>query len=163
MRRLACFLLLTIIPTLTGSARADELGTPRSSAEMAPRADAVKPAISLPHPVTLYIRDWEHLADVTRPDALVFNQADSLASRYTASRQIATSGLLVGGTAAAAGTISRLTTDHWTGLTKWSVTGGLSLVIVSLVTAWLVAPDRADLVSVVNDWNQVHPDRPLAP
>jgi hypothetical protein len=71
--------------------------------------------------------------------------------------------VLVGGSAAVVGTISRLTTDHWTGFTKVSVTGGVSLLIVTLLTAWLVAPDHSDLVSVVNDWNQVHPDRPLAP
>ncbi len=162
MRKFPC-LLLIVIPALTSYARADEPGAPPPTGANQPNADAAKTLAPPPRQVTLYIEDWAHLAKVTRPDALLFDRADSLASRDTARGQIATSGLLVGGSAAVAGTIARLGTDHWTSLSKWGVAGGLSVVVVSLVTAWLVAPDRSDLVSVVNEWNQRHPDHPLAP
>lgn len=163
MLRFSRCLLFAIIPTLTASARADEPAPPPSNAAAAPHADVVNPPVLHAHPVILYIQDWGHLADVTRSDAQVFAWADSLATRDRASSQITTSGLLVGGSAATVGTLSRLATDRWTNLTKWSVAGGLGLVIVTAAISWLVAPDHSDLAAVVNEWNQRHPDRPLAP
>lgn len=113
--------------------------------------------------MVLYIQDWGHLAEVTRADEEIFDRADSLSNRDSASRQITTVGWLLGGSVAASATISRLSTDHWTSFTKGGVAGGLGLLAVSYAISWFVAPDHGDLASVVNEWNHRHPDRPLAP
>jgi len=172
MRKLTCLVVLLVSPLLTGSARADEPGAPPSSAPSPPPVEAAKPAkpaeaartaVSPHHPVVLYIQDWEHLADVTRSDAEVFDRADSLSMRGSASRQITTAGWLLGGSIAASAAIARLSTDHWTSFTKDGLAGGLGLLAVSYAISWFVAPDHGDLAAVVNEWNQRHPDRPLAP
>lgn len=162
-------LALALIPSLAGSARADEPGAAAPRAASPPPVESAKlpqparTAVSPPHPVVLYIQDWEHLAELTRPDSEIFDRADSLSLRDSASRQIITVGWLLGGSVAASATIARLSTDHWTSFTKGGLAGGLSLLAVSYVISWFVAPNHGDLASVVNGWNQRHPDRPLAP
>ena len=163
MRKLSYFLILAIVSSLAASARADEPAAPPPNAVAPPHVEAVKPAVLPAHPVVLYIQDWSHLAEVTRTDAQVFARADYLAMRSEASRQVTIVGWLLGGSVALAGTISRLSTDHWTDFTKWSVGGGLGLVALTSAISWLVEPNHSDLAAVVNDWNQRHPDRPLAP
>jgi len=163
MRKLTGFLLLVVVPALTSSARADGPAAPPPTAGAPPPAAAAKPSVVSPHPVVLYIQDWEHLADVTRSDDKIFARADSLVSQHLRSSQTATSGLLVGGSVTVAAAISRLTSDHWTDFTKWGLAGGLSLIAVSMVISWAIDPDHSDLASVVNQWNERHPERPLAP
>ena len=169
MRKLTCLVLLLVIPLFTSSARADEPSAPPPSAASPPPVAAAKPveiarpAVSPPHPVVLYIQDWEHLAEVTRSDPQLFERADYLSDRARASRQFTTVGWLLGGSVAAVATISRLSTDHWTNFTKGGVASGLGALAVTYAISWFVAPDHSDLAAVVNEWNQRHPDRPLAP
>ena len=72
-------------------------------------------------------------------------------------------GLFLGGGAAALGTLDRLTTDGWTTASKWSVTAGVGVAVVSVLSYWAFAPDRDDLLTVINHWNIRHPDMLLAP
>jgi len=111
----------------------------------------------------VYIKEWWRLAAITQSDPLVFPQADFWATRENHVRGILYCGLLLGGGLAAAATYARLATDHWTDMTKWSVVGGASVAALSLITAWVFSPDRDDLLTVINQWNLRHPDRPLAP
>jgi len=163
MRNLGCLLLLIVIPITIRPARADEPAAPPPRAEAPPPATPAKPSVSPPHPVVLYIQDWAHLAEVTRSDEQIFSRADDLTDRESGSRQIAVVGFLLGGSLATVATVSRLSTDHWTDFTKWGLAAGVSGAAVGWAIAWLVAPSHSDLVSVVNEWNQRHPDRPLAP
>jgi hypothetical protein len=169
MRKLTCLVILLAVPLFTKPARADEPGAPPPGAPSPPpappakAAEPVKTAVSPPHPVILYIQDWGHLAEVTHSDDKLFDRADSLVNRAEASRQITTVGWLLGGSVATAATLSRLSTDHWTNFTKYGVAGGVSFLAVSMAISWFVAPDHSDLVSVINEWNQRHPERPLAP
>ena len=163
MRKLGCLLLLLVIPITPRSARADEPAAPPPRVEAPLPTTPAKPSVSPPHPVILYIQDWGHLAEVTRSDEQIFSRVADLTDRESASRQIAVVAFLVGGSVATVATVSRLSTDHWTDSTKWSVAAGVSGAIVGWAIAWLVAPAHSDLVSVVNEWNQRHPDRPLAP
>ena len=110
-----------------------------------------------------YTEDWDRLSEFTRSDRVVISQADFWVSRRRfVFWDIGLFSALGGGVAAVA-TFERLETDHWTKATKWSLAGGLSVAIVSLVVAWAISPDRNDLLSVTNQWNLRHPDQPLAP
>ena len=116
-----------------------------------------------PVPLPTYVENWDRLAELTRFDPVVFPQADLWASRRRF--VLWDMGLFsaLGAGVAAVATFERVAHDHWTKTTKWSLAGGLSVAIVSLVVAWAIYPDRADLLNVINQWNLRHPDLPLAP
>ena len=118
-----------------------------------------------PSPARLptYVADWDHLAELTRSDPAVFARADHWAYRREHAIWSLGSVALLSGGVAVAGTFVRLDTDHWTKTTKWSVAGGLTVAVVSFLTAWAISTDRSDLESVITQWNLRHPDRPLAP
>ena len=73
------------------------------------------------------------------------------------------SGLLIGGGLILAGTLDRLSNDCWTDGSKWTVFSGVSVAAVTLLISWALAPERDDLLTVINHWNLRHPERPLAP
>ena len=110
-----------------------------------------------------YVENWDSLAELTRSDRVVFPQVDFWISRRSYAFWELGSVSLLGGGVAAFGLFDRLANDHWTNMTKWSVAGGLSVAIVSLVVAWAISPDRNDFLNVINQWNLRHPDQPLAP
>jgi hypothetical protein len=72
-------------------------------------------------------------------------------------------GLILGGGAAALGTVDRLSTGSWSNTSKWTTAGGVGVALFSLLLNWAFAPDRDDLLTTVNYWNLRHPDLRLAP
>jgi hypothetical protein len=116
-----------------------------------------------PARLPVYVENWARLAELTRSDPVVLAQADFWASRRWYTLWDLGTVFLLGSGVAAYGTFDRLATDHWTKTTKWSLAGGLSVAIVSLLTAWAIFPDRDDLLTVINQWNLRHPGQPLAP
>jgi hypothetical protein len=72
-------------------------------------------------------------------------------------------GLILGGGAAALGTMDRLSTGSWSNTSKWSTAGGIGVALLSLLANWAFAPDRDDLLTVINHWNLRHRDPQLAP
>lgn len=116
-----------------------------------------------PTPLPVYIEDWGRLADLTREDSEVFPRAEFWAKRHEQTSWILGGGMILGGGAAALGISDRLTDDGWSRRAKWSIVGGVGVALVSAFVYWAFDPDRDDLVTVINQWNFRHPDRPLAP
>jgi hypothetical protein len=134
----------------------------RKTSETANRSALLAPACALPR-APVYVSDWDRLASLTEPDFVVGAKAAFWAKRGQAARWIAAAGIVFGGGAATLGTFDRLTHTSWTDSSKWSVAGGLTAVAFSLFVAWAFGPDRDDMMTVINQWNLRHPDRPLAP
>jgi hypothetical protein len=132
-----------------------------SEAESAPPKTVAPPKKPAPCPV--YVSDPERLAALTASDPVVFEKADSLALRENDRRLLVPSGLLIGGGLILAGTLDRLSNDRWTDGSKWTVFSGVSVAAVTLLISWALAPERDDLLTVINHWNLRHPERPLAP
>jgi hypothetical protein len=100
------------------------------------------------------------LAALTEADGVVFPKAEFWARRREQADWVLGTGLILGGGAAVLGTMDWLLTgDSHTN--KWSTAAGVALV--SLFTNWAFAPDWDDLLTVINQWNLRHPDRPMAP
>jgi hypothetical protein len=178
MRRFLCWPFLLIALALPTTASADEAATdvpakvPEAGVEKnaertgpvtSPVATTFAKAKTRPAQLPIYVEDWFSLAEQTQSDPVIFAQADHLFTRRN--RAVWNLGVLgvLGGGVATVGTFERLSTNHWTDATKWSVAGGLSVAILSFLTAWVVYPDRADFLSLINEWNLRHLDRPLAP
>ncbi len=102
------------------------------------------------------------MADLTRPDPVVFEKADFWRNRHESSRWWLV-GVFLGGGAASVATIDRLGNGSWTDTNKWGLAGGVAVAAVSLLAYWAFSPDRDDRLTVINHWNLRHPDRPLAP
>lgn len=144
-------------PAVKENARQDQSAGPA-------RSTPVLTAPFCPQPrIPAYVVDWDRLASLTELDFRVGPKAEFWARRNQVARWIAASGIILGGGAAALGTIDRLTHDSWTDSSKWSIAGGLTLTAFSVFAAWAFAPDRDDLITTINEWNLRHPDRPLAP
>jgi hypothetical protein len=132
--------------------------TPTMAAAQVKVAPTGKPA-HLP----VYVEDWGHLADLTREDPLIFPRSEFWAKRREQTSSILAGGLIVGGGAVALGLSDWLTDGDWSHRARWSVVGGAGVVLVSYFVAWAFGPDRDDLLTVINQWNLRHSDRPLAP
>ena len=116
-----------------------------------------------PAPLPAYIENWDRLADLTREDSEVFPRAEFWAKRHEVTSSIRAGGLIVGGGAFALGVSAWLTDDDLSRRAKWSMVGGIGVELVSAFVYWAFDPDRDDLLTVINQWNFHHPDRPLAP
>jgi hypothetical protein len=172
---LAWIALSLTLPNLiaTTPARADD-ATLASPAEVAtPTSDEpVKKVVPHPSaaasncplaPAPVYIEDWARLAALTESDSVVFPKAEFWAKRREQANWVLGTGLILGGGAAVLGTVDRLSTGAWSNSSKWTMAGGFGVAVVSLLLNWAFAPDRDDLVTVINHWNLRHPDRQLAP
>jgi hypothetical protein len=144
----------TIAPKTTSVAKPTSLA--KSAAAVATNCGPARP------PLPLYVDDWGRLADLTLSDPVVFSKADFWRNRQDTSRWLF-AGVILGGGAAALATFDRLGTGSWTDTNKWMLAGGLSAAVLSLLAQWAFAPDRDDLLTVINHWNLRHPDQPLAP
>jgi hypothetical protein len=113
-------------------------------------------------PLPLYVEDWGRLADLTREDPRVFQQADFWRIRRENTRWLV-AGIVAGSGVATLATAHRLQTGEWSDRNKWMLVGGLTTALVSTLAYWAFSPDRDDLLTVLNHWNLRHPDRPLAP
>lgn len=111
----------------------------------------------------VYIEDWGRLAALTQSDPLIYPRAEFWARRREQSNWVLGAGLIVGGGAAALGTLNRLTTDAWSNTSKWSIVGGVGAALVSFLAYLAYSPDQDDLLTILNQWNLRHPDRRLAP
>ena len=110
----------------------------------------------------LFVEDWGRLAHVTQPDRVVFEKADFWRDRQASSRWLL-AGAILGGGAAGLATVDRLGNGTWTDTNKWGLAGGVALAAVSALAYLAFSPDRDDRLTVINQWNLRHPDRPLAP
>jgi hypothetical protein len=136
----------------------------RRSAEKTGRVPIATAVIGAnPERPPVYIENWAQLAEFTRSDRVVFAQADRWATRRWYAGSDLGALFLLGSGIAAIGTFDRLAANHWTNASKWTLASGLSVAIVALITAWAILPDRDDFLTVINQWNARHPDRPLAP
>jgi len=147
---------------------------PKAEATVAPTARPPakatvpsKPAVvackCAPAPSPVYVEDWGRLADLTRSDPLMLEQAEFWRDRRDTARWVLGTGLVLGGGAAALGTLDHLTNDGWSTASKWSVAGGVGVAVVSVFLHWAFSPDRDDLLTAINHWNIRHPDLLLAP
>jgi len=144
------------VPTSAGKTQVEK--TPLIAVAPVKVAPACKSA-----PLPVYIENWGRLADLTREDPEVSPRAEFWAERHELTSWLLGGGQIVGGGAVALGISDRLTDDGWARRAKWSAVGGASVVLVSYFVAWAFGPDRDDLLTVINQWNFRHPDRPLAP
>jgi hypothetical protein len=103
------------------------------------------------------------LAELTKSDPLVFEQANHLARREVSSRRVAVAGAILGLGTLGAGTITRLHDDHWSTASAGMFISGGAVTIAALLTAWAMWPDRDDRMEVINAWNQRHPQSVLWP
>ena len=117
----------------------------------------------LPVYAPVYIEDWGRLAALTQSDPLVAPKAEFWAARREQANGVLGTGLILGGGAAALGTMDWLTTGELSRTVKWSMVGGVAVALVSFLADLAFAPDRDDLLTVINQWNLRHPDRLLAP
>jgi len=114
-------------------------------------------------PIPVFVDDPIRLAELTRSDPLVFEQADRLASRKSAGRNVAGAGVVLGLGTLGIGTMMRLHDAHWrAGNAATFISGGV-LTIASILVAWAIWPDRDDRMDVINTWNQRHPQSVLWP
>ena len=139
------------------SDRKTEIVAPASG----PASNGASNGLTVHAPV--YIEDWGRLAALTQSDPLVFSKAEFWARRREQANWVLGTGLILGGGAAALGTMDWLTTGEWSRTVKWSIAGGVGVALVSLLADLAFAPDRDDLLTVINQWNLRHPDRLLAP
>jgi len=144
------------VPTPAGNTQVEK--TPANAATQVKVAPVCKSA-----PLPVYIEDWGRLADLTREDSEVFPRAEFWAKRHEQTSWIRGGGLIVGGGAVVLGIADRLTDDTSSRRAKWSIAGGVGVALVSAFVYWAFDPDRDDLLTVINQWNFRHPDRPLAP
>jgi hypothetical protein len=118
----------------------------------------------------LYIKHLDHLGDLVKDDPLLDNQASDLTYRQHNSRLVfgislvtlavvAVTPFLVKKTdCAGSGPTMLCQQDH--NLIYLLVGSGISAAIAAIGLGF--APRRDEFIDVVNDWNQRHPDRPLA-
>jgi len=150
-------------------ARADEpattipvdVATPAAVPTVAAPASVAPSCTPLYAPV--YIEDWGRLAALTQSDSLISPRAEFWARRREQANWVLGAGLILGGGAAALGTLDRLTTDAWSNTSKWSIAGGVGAALVSFLAYLAYSPDQDDLLTILNQWNLRHPDRLLAP
>lgn len=137
----------------------------KAPAPAAKAPDAVARTMSCacqPEPLPLYVEDWGRLANLTREDSRVFGHADFWRTRQESTRWLV-AGIVIGGGVSALATADRLGAGEWSDRNKWMLVGGLTTALVSTLAYWAFSPDRDDLLTVLNQWNLRHPDRPLAP
>jgi hypothetical protein len=174
-RNLAWIALSPILSTLIPStpARADDaaVATPAEVAtstsdepakKVVPHTSTAAPNCPLA-PAPVYIEDWARLAALTESDGVVFPKAEFWARRQEQANWVLDTGLILGGGAAVLGTADWLSTGSWSSTSKWTTAGGVGVAVGSLLLNWAFAPDRDDLVTIINYWNLRHPDRRLAP
>ena len=113
--------------------------------------------------VPVYIEDWGRLARLTQTDPLIAPKADFWAARQVQANWVVGTGLILGGGAVALGTMEWLTTGELSRTVKSSMVGGVGAALVSFLAYLAFAPDRDDLLTVINQWNLRHPDLRLAP
>jgi len=138
----------------------DKKAEPAASAVAVP--SRVAPACT-PVYAPVYIEDWGRLAALTHADALVSPKAEFWAKRREQANWVLGTGLILGGGAVALGSMDWLTTGELSRTVKWSMVGGVAVALVSILADLAFAPDRDDLLTLINQWNLRHPDRLLAP
>jgi hypothetical protein len=133
--------------------------TPPSSD--APRAS--QPPAPTPKP-KIYVKDLPHLAELTKPDAIVFPKATALAARQTGSLVAFGIGGGAGVALVLASVLSETPPLGDPGFresleTKGTLLGaGIVAFGLGLGIGWLISPKRGDLIDVINEWNTRHPD-----
>jgi len=145
-------------PSAAGGKIESEKTAPATTAKAAECA-----CVPVQPPLPVFVDDAARLAELTRSDPLVSEQADQLASRRTAAKNVAGVGAILGLGTLGLGAIMRLNEGHWTtGNAATAISGGV-LTVAALLLGWAMWPDRQDRLDVINAWNQRHPQDVLWP
>jgi hypothetical protein len=172
IRRSLALTVVSIVLLTAGGAKLTLADEPAAAIPADVATPAAAPTVAAPSSVApsctpvyapVYIEDWGRLAALTQSDPLVFSKAEFWAKRREQANWVLGTGLILGGGAAALGTLDRLTTDAWSNTSKWSIAGGVGAALVSFLAYLAYSPDGDDLLTVINQWNLRHPDRLLAP
>jgi len=161
--------------TLPGS---DAPAAPPTTTAAAPVTPAAPVASDTPlrtpadSPARIYVKDLDHLAELVKEDAPIATQAQSLATRATASKVTMFGSVFTGLALSGLGFLvtsedcseplfeggSRFCHDRpTTGL----LISGLGLALVGSVVGYAISPSRNDVLDVINTWNRQHPDQPF--
>ena len=144
-----------------------------AKAPVAPIAPPPRPAAAAsPATAHIYVKDLHHLAELVKPDSLVYPKATALADRHTAAMAVAIGtgavglALLLGSlTVFAHENCMQLLTGAPAYCTKDpNVPALLAGAIVGLIgplIGLVMEPSRDDLLDVVNEWNSRHADEPF--
>jgi Bacterial SH3 domain len=110
-----------------------------------------------PREVQIYIKDLDHLAQLTKSDPPVFAKANSLANRRTTANVFMIGGGVLGGIMTVVGASTLECTGD--GCNSGLMYSGLAIMLGGAVVGLIAAPSRSDILDVINDWNQRNPDR----
>lgn len=164
MRCVACRILFVAIVVGPATVVAEDSAgrTPAPPANAQNENSAADPGCADIQP-PVYIEDWARLAKFTKSDPLVSRQVDHWINRQQHVRWKLGPLFLLGGGLSLGSTLGRLSNDHWTNTTKWTMASGVGILAAALVAAWAILPDRNDFLGVVNQWNARNPDWPVVP
>jgi len=127
-------------------------------------------AVSPPPPV--YIKDFDHLAAMVKPDDVLSARMAALAARRTTGYVTMGAGLLVGA-ALVAGSATVWADEHCVpdllgGAPDCTtqpnfplLLSGSLVAVLGVVVAAVMGTGRSALIDIVNEWNSRHADRPL--
>jgi uncharacterized protein YgiM (DUF1202 family) len=134
-----------------------------STAPVQPLAPAATPGRA-----PIYAGDFSHLAELVKSDHEVFDLADGLATRHTASSVLIWGGVFGGIAlnvlAATAFKKKSCVPDGTVCVESNNSTVqaiGIDLIVLGPLLGWAIRPTRDDKTRVINAWNGNHPDRPF--
>ena len=127
------------------------------SAEVAPKqaepTRTVVPESMKPRDAQIYIKDLDHLAELTKSDPPIYKKAKDLADRKTTSNVVGIGGVVLGGGLLMVGVSNSVDSA--------TMTTGLVIMGVGLIGGFAIAPSRNELLDVINEWNQSHTNRQI--
>lgn len=141
----ALLAIATIVSTTTAHADTRPLPAENKQERSSPRA------VSPPGPL-IYIRDYNHLAEVTKEDDLISGMARRLAARRTVAYGLELGALVP----------LTLTMLSYKSPNQTLFYSGLVVSTAAMIAGLAVMPRSRDLYEVVNTWNERHVDRPVS-
>ena len=138
--------------------------------EPLPRAAPAPPRRPARQRTTIYVKDLDHLAELVEPDNVIHPKAESLAFRQKAGWGVILGGGLVG-SVVMVGSATFLATESC-GVGNYAdlcvkkanftaaIVGSIIVGVAGLAGLFML-PTRSDLLDVINEWNERHPDEPF--
>lgn len=147
-------------PAAPGPAPADRLVAPSAAL---PPPDPARPDLT----PRIYVKDLDHLAELTRADPVVGPRTQALAERHATFRRT-----LIGTGLASLALVVLGIADPWkekcppgefcvermSGGAKFAFGAGLAIPWIGGAAAFATVPRQAELLDALNDWNVRHPD-----
>jgi hypothetical protein len=147
-----------VSPSPAGYKIAPEKPAPATIAKAAECA-----CVPVPPPLLVFVENPRRLAEITKSDPLVSEQAYHLARREESSRRVAGAGVILGLGTLGIGATMRLHDGHWSAGSAAAFISSGVLTIAAVLVAWAMWPDRDDRLQVINAWNRRHPQDVLWP